>query len=119
MTKQTAEACGECPVTMQFCDSRHRSTKTLNLVVITLLGIIMAGGTTIYGFMLSRQDTVADQATEAMRIASNEQDRNKQAQIYIKEEIGYVRKEVDKINTKQDAMNNSIQRLLQASENRK
>jgi len=106
----------DAPVTIRYCDSRHKSNVRLNIATLTVLGIIVAGGTTLMSVLMRQQSVIAETASQAVQVTTNAQALNKQTQSYIKEDVETIKKDVGKINVKQDSMNVSLRLLIQKVE---
>jgi len=101
------------PVTRRDCDGKHRSNVRLNIATISMLGIIIAGGSTVFSVFMSQQSNVAEAAAEAMQVVRMETGKAKGAREHIKEDVNEIKQDVKEFSQKQDNMNVSLRLLIQ------
>ncbi|GAG04976.1 unnamed protein product [marine sediment metagenome] len=94
----------DSPVTMRYCDTRHKSNVRLNVATLIMLGIIMAGGTTIFTLFMGQQSTVAEAANKAVQVVAQETVASERARDHITSEVEHVRADVKEIKSKQSNM---------------
>ncbi len=99
------------PVKERDCRDRHRTIKYFNVILISLLSIIMG----VVGLSLVGQQAISSQYHQACQDIAVERERSDQNKERIMADLSGIKGQVSRIDEKQDRMNNSLQRLLQAT----